>query len=183
MTLSINDDDFQLEKSDHFYSYQDKLTPKLDAMNKPFDQGIINEIVLWKVNRYAELEENTLDSINRIEPESKDIDVELTRDVLGQLLATKGIQLPMASTILRFKNKQIYQILDQRVYRMIYGGESLIIPATTNPKNIANQTSLYIKYLADLKIACNKLNIDCEKADRILYMADKRLNKNIKLRY
>jgi hypothetical protein len=36
------------------YRYQPNLTRKLDALGSAsFDQEIINEIVLWKVNRYA----------------------------------------------------------------------------------------------------------------------------------
>lgn len=34
------------------YSYQDLLTPKLDGLDEDFNQNIVNEIILWKVNRY-----------------------------------------------------------------------------------------------------------------------------------
>lgn len=38
------------------YQYQPKLTKYLDGLDaQPFGQGIVNEIVLWKVNRYARL--------------------------------------------------------------------------------------------------------------------------------
>jgi hypothetical protein len=40
------------------YRYQPSLTPRLDRLPpEPFDQALVNEIVLWKVNRYAPLEE------------------------------------------------------------------------------------------------------------------------------
>ncbi|MEI6270138.1 MAG: hypothetical protein WCP01_14760 [Methylococcaceae bacterium] len=43
------------------YSYQPELTRKLDGVTKEaFDQPLVNEIVLWKVNRYAPLSSNTL---------------------------------------------------------------------------------------------------------------------------
>ena len=48
------------------YSYQTELTAKLDNLDTNFDQKIINEIVLWKVNRYANIENETLELINRI---------------------------------------------------------------------------------------------------------------------
>ena len=48
------------------YSYQDLLTPKLDSLKSDFDQEIINEIVLWKVNRYAQIKPEALDLLNEL---------------------------------------------------------------------------------------------------------------------
>ena len=48
------------------YFYQDLLTPKLDDLEGDFDQKTINEIVLWKVNRYALLKHESLDLLNKI---------------------------------------------------------------------------------------------------------------------
>lgn len=42
------------------YNYQSDLTSKLDRLNTDFNQEIINEIVLWKVNRYAPVDDETL---------------------------------------------------------------------------------------------------------------------------
>ena len=39
---------------------------KLDKINIDFNQEILNEIVLWKVNRYAEFENSTLLTLNEI---------------------------------------------------------------------------------------------------------------------
>jgi hypothetical protein len=36
--------------------------------------------------------------------------------------------------------------------------------------------------LTDLKKICSDLNIEFDQADRILYMADKRLNKDFRLK-
>ncbi|MBS9525942.1 hypothetical protein KI659_18115 [Litoribacter alkaliphilus] len=181
MTKSIYDDDFQLQKEDHSYHYQEELTPKLDALKQPFDQGVINEIVLWKVNRYAGVQKETLGLLNQIDSDAKEMDEDLTREVLKGLLKTKGIQLPMASTILRFKNKNVYQIIDQRVYRIIYSGETLKTPTYCSERSIQSQIELYFKYLTDLHKACEKLDIPFEASDRILYMADKRVNKDSSL--
>jgi len=47
------------------YSYQPELTCKLDGVaTQDFDQALINEIVLWKVNRYAPLSQSTLAALN-----------------------------------------------------------------------------------------------------------------------
>lgn len=157
------------------FSYQLDLTKKLDALSGDFDQDIINEIVLWKVSRYARLSEVTIELLNKIEMQSHEIDMELTRSILNALLNSKGIGLPIASTILRFKNPEVYQIIDQRVYRFLYGH------TVKYPRKQNEISTLYINYLRDLKTKCNEHSIPFRCADRILYLADKRLNKGIPL--
>jgi hypothetical protein len=172
---------FQLEDSDKLFNYQIELTKKLDNTNDLINQDIINEIVLWKVNRFAKVDEDTLILLNSIDIDSTQLDELKTKEVLKKLIIIKGIQLPMASTILRFKNKNIYQIIDQRVYRIIYG-EVLKLKTYSSEKNINEQIDIYLKYLSDLKEISIKLKIPFCDIDRILYNADKRLNKAIPLK-
>ena len=161
------------------YSYQDLLTPKLDDVNVDFDQETINEIVLWKVNRYALIEPKTLARLNQIRKEDEVLNEELTRQILLELLGKghKGIRLAMASTILRFKNPKVYQIIDQRVYRFIFGKE-----LKYSLTNVEEQIEIYFKYLQRLKVVCEQKNIDFRDADRILYMMDKKHNAGKKLK-
>lgn len=170
---TVNDADFRLEQKDFEFEYQQKLTEKLDNLSLDFDQKVINEILLWKVSRYSELSDDTFSLLNQI---NGVFDENLTKKVLHSLIVHKGIQLPMASTILRFKNPKLYQIIDQRMYRILYGEELKISPYKSR-SNIASQIKLYLTYLNDLRIMSKKLNIPFVKADRILYNADKRLNK------
>lgn len=181
MVKTVKDNDFKLVKSDKDFTYQNELTTKLDSNTNLFNQDIINEIVLWKVNRYAKLDDETLLLINEIENDSTELDIEKTKDILKKLLLTKGIQLPMASTILRFRNKNIYQIIDQRVFRIIYQDKTLKISTYPSEKNIKVQIDIYLNYLSELRILCQKLQISFCDADRILYMADKRINVSHKL--
>ena len=179
--ITLRDVQFQiLEKDKEFNIYQPTLTLKLDNSKGEFNQEIINEIVLWKVNRYAEIDNSTLELINSIDQKSKTLDDDLTNKILRKLLdkATKGIQLPMASTILRFRNPSIYQIIDQRVFRIVYG-ESYT--KTSKSLNTQELIHLYLNYLTDLRRECIKLNVPFESADRILYNVDKRLNRENKL--
>jgi hypothetical protein len=178
---TIFDNDFQIVPEDNEFDYQRNLTEKLDNSTESFDQGLINEIVLWKVNRYTNVDNDTLKSLNEIDPNSTILDTEKTKIILKALIQEKGIQLPMASTILRFKNKNIYQIIDQRVYRIIYKGKKIKLKTHPNEKNLNDQVDLYIQYLQDLKRVCEKLKIPFDRSDRILYMADKRINKGISL--
>jgi len=181
MAHSIHTHGFKIKASDHKFQYQDKLTPKLDSDTSDFDQDRLNEIVLWKVNRYAQFDEETIGLINSIDLDSKELDEDHTRKVLMKVLSTKGVRLPMASTILRFRNPKIYQIIDQRVYRMIYPDQVLKSSPADNDKSRKSQINLYLDYLKDLKILCVRLGIKFKDSDRILYMADKRVNKKISL--
>lgn len=160
--------------SDNFI-YQKDVTKKLDTLSGNFDQNIINEIVLWKVNRCANLSKDTLQLLNTINSSSFEIDEALTLRVLNVLLDSKGIRLPMASTILRFKNPNIYQIVDQRVYRFLYGQN------VKYPRNNHKAAIYYINYLRALRDKCEECSISFRDADRILYLADKRLNKSSRL--
>ena len=157
------------------YNYQAEVTPKLDAYRGDFDQQTINEIVHWKVDRYAGLSEQTIGSINNIDPESTTLDRDLTRVVLRKLLETSGVRLPMASTILRFRNPRVYQIIDQRVYRVVYGAELRL--STLVEKNIDQ----YLAYLEALAALCARCEIPYSESDRILYEFDKEYaRKNIR---
>jgi len=154
---TVFDNDFKIEQADSEYDYQLELTSKLDKFERPFDQQIINEIVLWKVNRFAFLTDQTLELLNKIDPKSTELNISLTTELLKALLKTKGIQLPMASTILRFRNKNVYQIIDQRVYRIINRDKKLKLNLYPNDKNLTEQIELYLNYLSDLRIKCGHI--------------------------
>lgn len=172
--IDITEEDLRNEN----YSFQPKLTTRLDEISSDFNQEIINQIVLWKVNRYSEIDKNTLDLLNQIKNQDIVFNEELTKRVLKELLATKGIQLPMATTILRFKNPKIFQIIDQRVYRFIMG-ENL----PTYFGTIEKQITLYFEYLKKLKSVCEEKQISFQLSDRIIYELDKKHNKDLKIKY
>ncbi len=167
--------DVKVEPIDFEYKYQGKLTPRLDDLDQDFNQEIINEIVLWKVNRYALIDEETQVLLNQINKKQNELNKELTIQVLEKLLGTSGIRLPMASTILRFKNPNVYQIIDQRVYRLINDHELKL------PYNINDQIELYLDYLEKLRLFLPE-EIEFSEADRVLYEVDKRVNKSSKLK-
>ena len=182
MIKTIFDSDFEISSDDFEFNYQKSLTSKLDSDIGIFDQNKLNEIVLWKVNRYAQFDDRLIKMINSINRNDSEINEDKTRLVLNELLKTNGVQLAMASTILRFRNPNIYQIIDQRVYRLIYKNKILNINTYPSEKNLKFQIELYIKYLKDLKKICLNFNIPFSKSDRILFMVDKRLNKKEKLK-
>lgn len=165
-----------IQWNEYKYDYQQELTSNLDKLSGDFNQSIINEIILWKLNRYAKIDDEALSYLNKINKTDKKINLSLTRKVLEKLLLTKGIRLPIASSILRFKNPSLYQVIDQRAYRLINDDELKL------PSSIENQIDLYLVYLSKLRDVCKNNNIPFKDADRILYEIDKKVNKKIKLK-
>jgi thermostable 8-oxoguanine DNA glycosylase len=168
--------DIEIKLNEIKYAYQKELTLKLDKLTGDFNQFTINEIILWKVNRYALIDDETLADLNKISKTESEINLELTQKILQKLLKIKGIRLPIASTILRYKNPNIYQIIDQRVYRLINNDELKL------PPSIDKQIILYLNYLTQLRDICENKKIPFREADRILYEIDKIKNKGKKLR-
>lgn len=155
------------------YNYQPELTGILDALSGDFTQSTVNQIVLWKVNRYAPLE-SVLMQINQIptdenyEPNKNEV-----TELVGKMMECQGVRLAMASTILRFRNPHVFQIIDQRVYRIIYNDK---MPKKQSP-------DMYWDYLIKLREYCETRDLPFKDSDRILYAADKDSNKGKKLDY
>ena len=87
------------------------------------NRDIINEIVLWKMNRRPQVTEELIDAIFSLKEIKTPLQVltdEKTERVVEKLLQTKGMQLPMASTVLHFYYPKIFPIIDQRAYRELY---------------------------------------------------------------
>lgn len=193
MKIKTIDDLSESDKSDYKkevikykkegFDYQKELTVKLDKTKSQFNQELLNEIVLWKVNRYALFNSTLINEINTISS-WKVLNKEKTRKILTSLLKTKGVQLAMASTILRFRNPNIFQIIDQRAYRVIKGDPLKLsqIKETSRETTINKQIDVYIEYLEEIREKCKKLDVDFDDADRVLYIIDKNINKSVKIK-
>lgn len=164
------------------YTYQPELTQDLDQYEGDFTRDHFNLMVLWKVNRYVPFTKEAIDSINEIDPRSNERHNEQTSKALNALLRLKGVRLPMASTFLRFRNPNVYQIIDQRVYRFIFG-EKLKLPSGKSDSAVDQMITIYNGYLEELDDVCNKKQIPFHLSDRWLYQADLRVNKDIKINY
>ena len=159
------------------YHYQPGLTRKLDAIDaSPFTQETINEIVLWKTNRYARLDVEVLNSVNEV------MSLQVREHRRGEaalvtLLEARGVDLPMASTILRFRNPKVFQIIDQRAYRAIYGQKYRLNTASA----VCQKVYVYFDYLDKLVKFCTDFETPFETIDRLLYQFDKQLNGKLKM--
>lgn len=155
------------------YRYQPGLTAMLDGLRGDIDGVKANEIVLWKVNRYAPLSETTLASLNALISlrggQHRKAEACL-RLLLGE---RRGVRLPMASTFLRVRNPKVFQIIDKRAYRAVYGTK---LPSFSRTK-IDSAVHLYFAYLDGLRALARERKVRFQDLDRILYVFDKKENK------
>ncbi len=167
------------------YEYQPIMTEILKEIEpaEVFDQARINEIVLWKVNRYAELAKDALEAVDAVKAlvhgEHK---TEIAKKAMGALLRAGGVDLPMASTILRFRNPEVFQIIDKRAYRTAMGDELVLSVKTKSVKPepirryINNRLDIYETYLEKLIEIEGITGIAFKDMDRALYVYDKKIN-------
>ena len=164
-----------LNKFLHEYNYQPELTNRLDSLSasRP-NQSLINEIVLWKVNRYVYLDDSILEGLAALVKLQNGKHVQ-AEPILKALLETRGIDLPMASTILRFQNPRVFQIIDRHAYRSLYDKKYPLYPTSPSERNI----QVYFSYLDDLIELCQKRDLSFETIDRLLYVFDKEVNPKL----
>ena len=152
------------------YKVYPGLTRKLDSPSLAFDQGVVNEIVLWKLGRFAELPESILRDLNGLRALGPG-QHQKGAAVLGRLLEVNGVRLPMASTFLRFANPEVFQIFDRHIWRALYG---TTCPALS--KKAADCSPLYLRFIDDLWALCGRIGINFRESDRILFEFDKKEN-------
>lgn len=154
------------------YRYQPDLTDHLDGLGRqPFEQDVINEIVLWKVDRYAKLTPSDLEVLNGvvdISPKSH----RTAKAGLATLLRVPGVDLAMASALLRCRNRSAFQIIDRHAYRAVYGEDYPLYASSSDESKI----DLYCRYLDALFELADSKQIDFETLDRVLYVFDKQFN-------
>ena len=158
------------------YKYQQELTKRLDSHEGDFTEMTMLEIVLWKTNRYPKLAEGVIEDINDLR---KEYTVDKARNLLRKLLSddSRGFDLPMASTVLRFAVPDHLQIIDQRVYRFITTHDHL-----KTPYDIEKKIELYFDYIRTLRQKCIETAVSFNVSDRIFYQLDKLRNKEVKLK-
>lgn len=170
---------FKYESSEHI---EMRLT-NVDDENVREEQDILNEIVLWKINRTVHISESTIELLKSFDYLKTPMDAVYdarVKDLVSKLLLSKGIGMPVASAILHFYYKDIFPIVDQRSYRTLYGKD---YPQYTTKNKNQKYIDMYIKYIED----CYFFNVEkCPDipfnlVDKIFYQIDK--EKKNKVRY
>ena len=167
------------------YDSGEKIFSRIKNNNKIEEQqDIINMIILWKTNRQANLDPSIFKKllhisnikINSLCNGEKDV-INQVSDLIVSLVNTKGIRLPMASSILHFYKLDVFPIIDQRAYRELY-----YVDAPNFTKN--DSSSIYLKYIKDCykywENNCKSCGIKFSDIDKILYQLDKDKKKRVK---
>jgi hypothetical protein len=163
------------------YEFQPLLTAELDLIQpSDLDLETVYKIVLWKLDRFPQITDEQvtrLKELSRLKPKEH----KKAKNLLEDLLKTPGIALPMASTILRFVNPKVFQIIDDRAYRMAFPDATETYPSKPvkiTAGYLAKSTRIYFEYLDELhRISSDKLPF--QLADRILYQLDKKMGNKI----
>ena len=155
-------------------------------------KDIINQIVLWKVQRQVFFkDESLLDDIMKLGKEKgltrKSIlkkHKEKVTNIIIRMLKCQGIRLPMASTILHFFYPNVFLIIDQRAYRVVKayravkeGELNKAIQYTKKLQSCSKEDACADVYL-DYMDACNKyyenhnFGFKFSELDRFTYQLD-----------
>lgn len=143
------------------------------------ESGLLYRVVLWKLNREIFVEKSVIEQLKdfaSISKEDKNFYNEFNDggrvyNLLKMLLESKGIRLPMASTIANFYNPNSFPIIDQRAYR------ALMLLDYKESKTPQESINVYKKYCKQLNTYYEGLKekIDYSKMDAFLYMVDKKV--------
>jgi len=131
----------------------------------------IRRIALWKYNRIIEMDDMFCTQLystvskNKVSIEDKEV-----HEMIERLVSFEGVGFPLASTILKFINPDVFPIIDVRAYRAIYG-----------KKIYYNQYNfkIYIDYTKRIYDMRDKFNISLSEVDERLYEFDKKYNGKI----
>lgn len=144
---------------------------------------IINEIVLWKINRIVCLPEDALTGLYDIKkirsPEEARVEKrEEVENLLRKLINAKGVRLAMASAFLHFFNPNVFPIFDQRAYRVIFKEDYKA------SLKVEKNVQLYLEYLKKcIEYHRDKLErhgIPFSQVDRYLYQLDIEAGNGVK---
>lgn len=154
------------------YNYQPDLTAKLDDLEmSEFTQELVNEIVLWKTNRFVQLTNSLLrgiEGVRGLRPgEHRSAEM-----LIDSLLDIHGVDIRMASTLLRFRNPSVFQIIDEHAYRAVYGSKFPLYTASSRKRKVR----VYFDYIDELMKLCTQRKIRFETINRVLYQFDKDRN-------
>ena len=157
-----------------------KLEDKIKNAKQDQWEDIINRIVLWKVDRQVEIDDELIDRIvnhtKRYKWTEKENYDEL-RKLLFDMLSCRGVRIPMASTILHFLHPNTFCIIDRRAYRVVYEGKEYKESNSNSEKNKYKKADDYIEYMKKCKeyYEKNKLadyGIKFKDLDRYTYQLD-----------
>ena len=164
----------KIDVLDYEFLYNEPETTKLKKImknNSAIDMGDIRRIVLWKYNRtvdFGDKEDAVIEKLNKLKTKCPlNIDDDCFKDVLADLVESKGIGYPVASVILKMIKPDIFPIIDRRAYRALTGDDFEAASCDYNQ---------YMGYRKCLVKLAKRLNRPLSEMDEQLYEFDKEHN-------
>jgi hypothetical protein len=112
-----------------------------------------------------------LGNLRRLKPKSH----KRGDSVLRALLDCHGVDLALASAILRFRNPEVFQVIDRHAYRAVYGSDYPLSTKSLSDRKV----SLYFQYVDDLVDLCADKRLAFRTIDRVLYKFDQANNRKL----
>ena len=154
----------------------------IEISKEEYNRLIINEIVLWKINRLPRihpLSEDKHKIVEAILEFDSNKDKEDKEKLLKSMLECKGLGLPVASAILHFYYPETFPIIDQRACREAFCKDDKDAYKTLKSQSIEKLVDLYEKYISKLWELSEYDDKKFENIDKVLYQIDK--NKKNKI--
>ncbi len=167
---------FDIEKDvfeDAFsYHLQEKNAIRENLKNKSdIQMDDIRRIALWKYDRIIEIDDMFCTQLYHVASKEKiSIEHKEAQEIIAKLVSSEGVGFPLASTILKFINPDVFPIIDVRAYRAIYGKK--INYSQYNLK-------IYVEYAKRIYAIRDRLQISLSEVDERLYEFDKKYNGKI----
>lgn len=161
-----------LLEGDFSYHLEEKKAIQEKLKNKSDIQiDDIRRIALWKYDRVIDMDDSFCTQLyHTVSKENISIEDSEVQAVIERLISFEGVGFPLASTILKFINPDVFPIIDVRAYRALYG-----------KKIYYGQYSLeiYINYAKRIYAIRDKFNLPLSEVDERLYEFDKKYNGKI----
>ena len=131
-----------------------------------------------EANRFPKIDNSLIEKLRSLSA-LKPTQHREAEELLKEMLSCHGIRLPMASTIFRFINPKVFQIIDDRVFRVMkFNGKIPIKPQIITDSYLQRCCDIYFDYLDELQEICDE-KLPFEETDRILYLLDIKLGNRI----
>ena len=178
--FDLNKDDLKEYTREYNYNPNEKVKlNKLSLEIKDNDERHLSiedlrRIVLWKLNRIIDIDESLIFKLDKLaKSREQNLENPEIREIIEKLLNSRGVQLPMASTILKFLHSDMFPIIDVRAYRVLFGKKKNL------GGNYKGKFEIYLKYIEKIREISKKTGIPFNEIDEGLYQLDKEKNKKI----
>lgn len=177
MTVKLHYKDANEALNDYKYSDDKSIIERVEKCsfnNQRENADIINEIVLWKINRVTSVPNDLIVEIkvlSKIVKRYQDVssNIDQIKKVYERLITdSTGVKAAMASTILKMFMPEALPIIDQRAFREIY---RIPMPKVVDGSLYLDYVEKVIKQYEIDKVNCPSLNFF--DMDKVLYQRDK----------